>query len=407
MHDELKRVPGDIACLYNARGRIFVIKNGALLPQVLGNAKAFEKLMAPGKNPFGKAVGHAVTPSGDHPSRWRVAKSLLRPIVGSEALQVETSEAIAKALNEKLLNLHGQPEVNLYMEVIKASIETNFQLFFGSDIKVFLEGQMDLDEFVRESEILANTLVIAKQECHAIYAASQKVSEEALRASPKGTFGYDLQALADDSNQPEFTQVMAQYNALFYLFALSIMTSIVLHWISILLIRHPGHLDRIHGGLAQGNNTHLLMCLKETMRLYPPVSMLMPRRSKIDTQLAGVNIPAKSLVLSMPMLLIQDQEFRPNRWEHNPNPVDAVYEQANYYAPFSGGTRACLAPRFFTTLLETTMSTVLMNHDIALAEPDPWVGQPIALQHFPDANIGFKPAKDLKFTVSKARQDFA
>lgn len=267
---------------------------------------------------------------------------------------------------------------------------------------------MQLDDFVRECELLSMTLITAKQECHDVYETSHKLSEEALRASPEGTFGHDLQTMADDHNQPEFTQLMAQHNGLFYLIALSIMTSIEVHWFSMMMIRHPEHLDRIREGLVRGDNTYLLMCLKETMRLYPPATMLMPRRSKVDTQLAGVHIPAHSLVVCNSMLFFQDQEFRPQRWEKNPNPIDAVYEPGIYYAPFSSGTRACLAPKFFTTMMESTMSTVLMNHDISLAEPDPWVGQPTALQHFPDAIIGFKPAKDLKFTISKGVQrDFA
>lgn len=133
---------------------------------------------------------------------------------------------------------------------------------------------------------------------------------------------------------------------------------------------HPGHLDHIRGGLARGDNTYLRMRLKERTRLHPPVSMLMPRRSKIETELAEVTTLARSVVLSIPVLLVQDQEFRSKRWE---------------------GTQTCLAPRFFTTILETTMSTVLMKHDSALAESDPWMGQPTALQHFPNATSYSSP----------------
>lgn len=117
MHHELKKVPGDIACFYHPRGRIFVIRNGALVPQVTGDLKVFEKLIAPSKNPLGKAVGHAMTTSGDHSIRWRFAKRLMRPIVGSESLQIDAAEAIAKGLDEKLHSWHGKSEVNLYMEV--------------------------------------------------------------------------------------------------------------------------------------------------------------------------------------------------------------------------------------------------------------------------------------------------
>ena len=165
------------------------------------------------------------------------------------------------------------------------------------------------------------------------------------------------------------------------------------------------HLQRLREGLRREDPSYFRMVLKETMRLFPPVSTWMPRRSKIDTCIGDTVIPANSLVMIWPVLLVKDQEFRPSRWADDPSIVDTVLDEDNFYAPFSLGARACLAPQFFTSMLEETISGVLMQFDFELAEEDPWKGKPTVLQHFGDNLIGFKPAKNLLFHATKAAQN--
>ena len=155
-------------------------------------------------------------------------------------------------------------------------------------------------------------------------------------------------------------------------------TATALLWWSWLMACHPQaqtraatEIDACLAGQAPGADAMqalpwLSATLKEAMRLFPPVAALMTRRLTRDIELAGVRLPARTLVRVTPWLLHRDPRwwprepdaFRPERfmaatddWQPDPIPRGA-------YIPFGLGPRVCLGQHF--AQLEMTVIAALL-----------------------------------------------
>ena len=155
-------------------------------------------------------------------------------------------------------------------------------------------------------------------------------------------------------------------------------TATALSWWSWLVASHPqvqaratAEIDASLAGKPPGADAMqalpwLTATLKEAMRLFPPVAALMTRRLTREIELAGVRLPARTLVRVTPWLLHRDprwwprepEAFRPERfmaatddWSPDPIPRGA-------YIPFGLGPRVCLGQHF--AQLEMTVLAALL-----------------------------------------------
>jgi len=100
--------------------------------------------------------------------------------------------------------------------------------------------------------------------------------------------------------------------------------------------------------------------IREAMRLYPPVHLVM-REAIDDDVVAGYHVPAGSLVLCSqwathrrPALFANPAAFRPGRWESADVPDYA-------YFPFGGGPRVCIGRRFALLEARLVLATILQS----------------------------------------------
>jgi len=99
---------------------------------------------------------------------------------------------------------------------------------------------------------------------------------------------------------------------------------------------HEGDLDQLN---------YLKLVIKETLRLHPPVPLLIPRECTELTNIGGYEIPKKTKVMINAWALGRDPEywsdaerFIPERFEGNS--VD--FKGTNFeYVPFGAGRRMC------------------------------------------------------------------
>lgn len=116
------------------------------------------------------------------------------------------------------------------------------------------------------------------------------------------------------------------------------------------------------------NITYLTSVIYETLRLYPPISQLINRRTTQDTLLGGtIPIPEGTYVGYYAYSTNRDREawgpradeFWPERWGTNVEEIAMNYRRANSrcnFITFHGGRRACLGERF--TLFATRIMLV-------------------------------------------------
>ena len=139
----------------------------------------------------------------------------------------------------------------------------------------------------------------------------------------------------------------------------------------------------------------------EAMRLYPP-AWTIERNALADDEVAGVRVPARSLVAIPPYLVHRHPDFWPDpagfdprrflRDEHGPDTDDgngraASQDRHRYaYIPFGGGRRACVGASFAELEAVLVLATIARRYRLELTMR----GIPE-----PTANITLRPARGL------------
>jgi cytochrome P450 len=154
-------------------------------------------------------------------------------------------------------------------------------------------------------------------------------------------------------------------------------TSSSLAWVFERLLRHPEKLARLQQELLTGEGDEYLdAVIKETLRLRPPVSVVVRRLLKPAT-LGGYDLPAGTLIAPC-VYLIHHGEFIPERFLTQRAAVPT-------WIPFGGGARRCLAASYAEQEMKRVLRTVLEEVEL---EPVESRGERISR-----AAIAFSPAE--------------
>ncbi|XP_037472895.1 cytochrome P450 71A1-like [Triticum dicoccoides] len=130
-----------------------------------------------------------------------------------------------------------------------------------------------------------------------------------------------------------------------------------------------------HGGVLEEEleKMNLLQAaMKETLRLHPPVPLLIPRESIQDAQLHGYDIPAKTRVMVNTWAIGRDgeswenaEEFRPERFLGRT--IDYNGKDPRFL-PFGAGRRGCPGIAFGTRLAELMLANMMYHFDWELPD---------------------------------------
>ncbi|XP_049872069.1 cytochrome P450 4C1-like isoform X2 [Pectinophora gossypiella] len=107
-------------------------------------------------------------------------------------------------------------------------------------------------------------------------------------------------------------------------------------------------------------------CIKETLRLYPPVPFI-GRTLSEDVVLSGYKVPAGTLCHIHIFDLHRREDLYKNPNKFDPDrflPENSVGRHAYAYLPFSAGPRNCIGQRFATLELKSCVSALLRKFEL-------------------------------------------
>ncbi|KAI3697318.1 hypothetical protein L6452_30253 [Arctium lappa] len=162
-------------------------------------------------------------------------------------------------------------------------------------------------------------------------------------------------------------------------------SSITIEWAMTELIKHPSVMEKVQKEVREAFQkkreiteldiqglSYLQSVIKETLRLHPPLPMLLPRVCREQCKIGGYDIPIKMKVIINAWACSTDPEFwedpesfRPERFEN----TSVDFKGTNYhYIPFGSGRRMCPGITFGLVSVELFLAQMLYNFDWKLAD---------------------------------------
>ena len=147
------------------------------------------------------------------------------------------------------------------------------------------------------------------------------------------------------------------------------------------------------------NLPYLRACIKEGLRLYPPVSGT-SRKTDVDLTLSGYFIPKGTYVVTWPQLFYRQEIFFPNSNEYLPErwikSRDQTCTHLNkstkfHFLPFGHGVRSCVGRRFANLEMEILLINLLRRFKIEWYEDDLRINS--AFVNIPIGNVKFTLVK--------------
>ncbi|KAI9099648.1 hypothetical protein K1719_024653 [Acacia pycnantha] len=158
--------------------------------------------------------------------------------------------------------------------------------------------------------------------------------------------------------------------------------STTVEWAMTELLRNPvamkkaqEEVRRVYGGKGYVDESELselkyvAAVIKETLRMHPPVPLLVPRENSERCEINGYEIPAKSRVIVNAWAIGRDpkywsepEKFAPERFLNTT--VDYNFKGSNFeFIPFGAGRRICPGVAFATPVVELLISNMLFHFD--------------------------------------------
>lgn len=144
-------------------------------------------------------------------------------------------------------------------------------------------------------------------------------------------------------------------------------TSSTLAWSFERLLRNPEVLARAQAAAASGDDEYLDAVVKETLRLRPPVPVVV-RRLLEPMRLGGYDLPAGTTVAPCIHLIHRSAEYYPEPRRFRPERFLDQRPGTYTWIPFGGGVRRCLAANFAEMEMKRVLRTVLTGVELRPAD---------------------------------------
>jgi cytochrome P450 family 135 len=144
-------------------------------------------------------------------------------------------------------------------------------------------------------------------------------------------------------------------------------TSTSLAWTFERLLRNPDKLERAREDVREGDGTYLDAVIKETLRVRPPVPVVV-RRLLEPMRLGGYELPAGTTVAPCIHLIHRNEAIYPQAKSFVPERFIGRQPGTYTWIPFGGGTRRCLAASYAEMEMKRVLRTVFSEVDLRPVE---------------------------------------
>ena len=138
------------------------------------------------------------------------------------------------------------------------------------------------------------------------------------------------------------------------------------------------------------------MVIQETLRLYPPASLIM-REALTDIRLGGVDVPRGAIIqVAISMLHLDLEAWGPDANEFHPdrfaNGAAAACKPAHMYMPFGYGPRLCTGQNLAMAELKVLLARLLSKFSFSLSP---------GYQHSPVFRLTIEPEFGMPLVVTR------
>ena len=358
---------------------------------------------------------------------WRAHRRIMAPafeyrsVAGYAPLIVDVVDKMLARWN----SLPAAAAIDIAMEMRDATLQIISQTMFSSDsdgtsgvVKRAVENyniqiRPNLLDFLGLPDSIAgwNRRRVARQLFAEFDAVIARLIDERRRTRHCGP--KDLLArLVASSNETAYAPVAAKDvrdQVITIFMAGHDTTALALTWTWYLLSKHPeqeatlhAELNRVLGGrnpehadLAKLPYTR--MVVEESMRLYPPVHLLL-REPLAEDRICGQPIPKGSLILIAPWVLHRHrrlwdhpERFDPERFRPNNTAARSRYS----YIPFGAGPHICIGATFAMNEAILVLAVIAQRYRLRLVP-----GHPVE----PQGLLTLRPRHGLKMTLERRRE---
>ena len=171
-------------------------------------------------------------------------------------------------------------------------------------------------------------------------------------------------------------------------------TATAIAWALERLVRHPHILER----LRDGDDDYADAVVKETLRLRPPLSIVL-RRLTEPMEIGGRMLPAGVNVAPCIYLMHRRADLYPDPLTFRPERFLEGQGGTYSWIPFGGGVRRCLGASFAQLEMRIVLQALARRLDLGAADPRP--------ERLVRRAIILSPERDGEIVVGGVREDAA